>query len=87
VYRVGTPESMYLEYVCYCNSVGEDCVSEDYFHEVRKREHIGVEQGDIFRNPIHVDKETYTRDLEALKKKYHDTELFKQQKSNLRYRS
>jgi hypothetical protein len=65
-YRFGTPESMWLEYASYCMKLSEDYIDEKLFHEIRKRERVGIIKADIFMNPLKQELSSAKSHLEEL---------------------
>lgn len=73
----GTPLSMYIEYKLNCIEAGVDFVSFKIFHQIRKRERVGIIKGDIFQNPLIRKKNNYSNQLKVLveKKKLNNKEV------------
>lgn len=68
-YRHGTPESMWLEYAKYCTSLSEEFIDEKTFHEIRKKERVGILKGDIFISPLKHELAEAQNTLEQLRNK------------------
>jgi hypothetical protein len=62
----GTALSMYLSYVVDCREKELPYVGYTTFHFERKRERIGILKGDIFSNPLVLEKAKRTKELNAI---------------------